>query len=122
MSGPSTHPDAGARMTGWRIPGLVLMQLLPRTWRKSRREGMIENRPGLTLVSHVVLAIGIAIVDAATGGGPAQATSILVYKVYHDGFKGLDLGGSAAQSVVLMLIVVALTVVQFRYVERKVQY
>jgi sn-glycerol 3-phosphate transport system permease protein len=62
MSGPSTHPDAGARMTGWRIPGLVLMQLLPRTWRKSRREGMIENRPGLTLVSHVVLAIGIAIV------------------------------------------------------------
>jgi sn-glycerol 3-phosphate transport system permease protein len=59
---------------------------------------------------------------ALTGGGPAQATSILVFKVYHDGFKGLDLGGSAAQSVVLMVIVIALTVVQFRFVEKKVQY
>ena len=63
-----------------------------------------------------------AIVDAATGGGPAGATSILVFKIYHDGFKGLDLGGSAAQSVVLMAILIALTVVQFRFVERKVQY
>jgi sn-glycerol 3-phosphate transport system permease protein len=63
-----------------------------------------------------------AVIDAATEGGPGQATSILVYKVYKDGFKGLDLGGSAAQSVVLMAIVIVLTVVQFRYVERKVQY
>ena len=63
-----------------------------------------------------------AIVDAATGGGPAQATEILVYKVYNDGFKGLDLGGSAAQSVILMIIVISLTIVQFRFVERKVQY
>ena len=63
-----------------------------------------------------------AIVDAATSGGPGQATEILVYKVYKDGFKGLDLGGSAAQSVVLMAIVITLTVVQFRFVERKVQY
>ena len=63
-----------------------------------------------------------AIVDAATGGGPGQATEILVYKVYKDGFKALDLGGSAAQSVILMAIVIALTVVQFRYIERKVQY
>ncbi len=55
-------------------------------------------------------------------GGPGQATEILVYKVYKDGFKALDLGGSAAQSVVLMAIVITLTVVQFRYVERKVQY
>ena len=62
------------------------------------------------------------IIDAATSGGPGQATEILVYKVYKDGFKGLDLGGSAAQSAVLMAIVIALTVVQFRYVERKVQY
>jgi sn-glycerol 3-phosphate transport system permease protein len=45
-----------------------------------------------------------------------------VYKVFHDGFKGLDLGGSYAQSVILMAIVIALTVVQFRYIERKVQY
>lgn len=63
-----------------------------------------------------------AIVDAATGGGPAKATEILVYKVYHDGFKALDIGGSAAQSVVLMAIVIGLTIVQFRWVERRVQY
>ena len=62
------------------------------------------------------------IVDAATGGGPGRATTILVFKIYHDGFKGLDLGGSAAQSAVLMVILIALTVVQFRFVERKVQY
>jgi len=63
-----------------------------------------------------------AIVDTATEGGPGQATQILVFKVYRDGVKGLDLGGSSAQSVVLMVIVIALTIVQFRYVERKVQY
>jgi sn-glycerol 3-phosphate transport system permease protein len=62
------------------------------------------------------------IIDATTAGGPGQSTSILVYKVYQDGFKALDLGGSAAQSVILMIIVVALTIVQFRYVEKKVQY
>ncbi|MBS0435604.1 MAG: sn-glycerol-3-phosphate ABC transporter permease UgpA, partial [Proteobacteria bacterium] len=63
-----------------------------------------------------------AIVDAATQGGPGKDTAILVYKVYYDGFKALDLGGSAAQSVVLMGIVIALTVVQFRFVEKKVNY
>ena len=63
-----------------------------------------------------------AIVDAATQGGPGKDTAILVYKVYYDGFKAMDLGGSAAQSVVLMVIVIALTVVQFRYVERRVNY
>ncbi len=63
-----------------------------------------------------------AIVDAATQGGPGKDTAILVYKVYYDGFKALDLGGSAAQSVVLMAIVIALTVIQFRFVEKKVQY
>ena len=62
------------------------------------------------------------IVDAATQGGPGKETAILVYKVYFDGFKALDLGGSAAQSVVLMVIVIALTVVQFRFIERKVHY
>jgi sn-glycerol 3-phosphate transport system permease protein len=62
------------------------------------------------------------IIDAVTGGGPAQATQTLVYKVYNDGRLGGDLGGSAAQSVILMLIVVALTSVQFRFVERKVTY
>jgi sn-glycerol 3-phosphate transport system permease protein len=76
------------------------------------------------LVINVVYAFfdTFAIVDAATQGGPGKDTAILVYKVYYDGFKAMDLGGSAAQSVVLMVIVVALTVVQFRYVEKKVQY
>ncbi len=62
------------------------------------------------------------VIDATTQGGPAQATQILIYKVYHDGVKSADLGGSSAQSVVLMIIVIALTVVQFRFVERKVNY
>ncbi len=61
-------------------------------------------------------------VASITQGGPAKATEILVYKVYNDGFRGQDLGGSAAQSVILMIIVIALTVIQFRYVERKVHY
>lgn len=76
------------------------------------------------LVVNVVFAFfeTFAIVDTATEGGPGQATQILVFKVYRDGVKGLDLGGSAAQSVVLMAIVIALTIIQFRYVERKVQY
>ncbi|WP_406855775.1 sn-glycerol-3-phosphate ABC transporter permease UgpA [Alsobacter sp. KACC 23698] len=62
------------------------------------------------------------IIDAITRGGPAKATETLVYKVYQDGRLGGDLGGSAAQSVVLMVIVIALTAIQFRYVERKVTY
>jgi len=76
------------------------------------------------LVINVIYAFfdTFAIVDAATQGGPGKDTAILVYKVYYDGFKAMDLGGSAAQSVVLMVIVVALTVIQFRYVEKKVQY
>ena len=76
------------------------------------------------LVINIVYAFfdTFGIIDAMTSGGPGQATSILVYKVYQDGFKALDLGGSAAQSVILMMIVVALTVVQFRYVEKKVNY
>jgi sn-glycerol 3-phosphate transport system permease protein len=76
------------------------------------------------LVINVVYAFfdTFAIVDASTQGGPGKDTAILVYKVYYDGFKALDLGGSAAQSVVLMVIVVALTVVQFRFVEKKVTY
>jgi len=76
------------------------------------------------LVINIVYAFfdTFGIIDSTTSGGPGQSTSILVYKVYQDGFKALDLGGSAAQSVILMIIVVALTVVQFRYVEKKVQY
>ncbi len=76
------------------------------------------------LVMNVIYAFfdTFGIVDAATQGGPGKDTAILVYKVYFDGFKGLDLGGSAAQSVVLMVIVVLLTVFQFRFVEKKVNY
>lgn len=62
------------------------------------------------------------IVHAVTGGGPGKATETLVYKVYNDGFVNLILGSSAAQSVILMIIVIALTAIQFRYVERKVHY
>jgi len=76
------------------------------------------------LVINIVYAFfdTFAIIDAATQGGPGKDTAILVYKVYFDGFKAMDLGGSAAQSVVLMVIVIALTVVQFRFVEKKVNY
>ncbi len=62
------------------------------------------------------------IIDSVTGGGPAGNTVTMVFKVYYDGKLGADLGGSAAQSVVLMVIVIALTAIQFRFVERKVQY
>lgn len=62
------------------------------------------------------------IIDATTGGGPAKATETLVYKVFHDGKLGGDLGGSAAQSVILMVLVIGLTAVQFRFIERKVNY
>jgi sn-glycerol 3-phosphate transport system permease protein len=76
------------------------------------------------LVVNVVYAFfdTFAIVDASTGGGPVQATTTLVFKVYQDGVQSLDLGSSSAQSVILMLLVILLTVVQFRFVERKVQY
>jgi sn-glycerol 3-phosphate transport system permease protein len=86
--------------------------------------------PLLSPTTFFLLVINVAyvfldtfgIIDTATSGGPGQSTEILVYKLYKDGFKGLDLGGSSAQSVVLMLIVIGLTVAQFRYVERKVTY
>jgi sn-glycerol 3-phosphate transport system permease protein len=86
--------------------------------------------PLLTPTTFFLLVINViyvfidtfAIIDAATSGGPGKDTAILVYKVYHDGFKALDLGGSAAQSVVLMTILIALTVIQFRYVEKRVHY
>ncbi len=76
------------------------------------------------LVVNVVYAFfdTFGIIHAVTQGGPAKATEILVYKVFNDGFVGLDLGGSAAPSVVLMVIVIGLTVIQFRYIEKKVEY
>jgi sn-glycerol 3-phosphate transport system permease protein len=76
------------------------------------------------LVMNVVYAFfdTFGIVDATTHGGPGKDSSILVYRLYYDGFKALDMGGSAVQSVVLMVIVITLTVIQFKFVEKKVQY
>ena len=76
------------------------------------------------LVVNIVYAFfdTFGIIDAVTNGGPAQATEVLVYKVYYDGVHSLNLGSSSAQSVILMAIVIVLTAVQFRYVERKVHY
>jgi len=76
------------------------------------------------LVVNIVYAFfdTFGIIHAVTKGGPGKATEILVYKVYKDGFVGLDLGSSAAQSVVLMVVVMSLTVIQFRYIERRVHY
>ncbi|KAB8312416.1 sn-glycerol-3-phosphate ABC transporter permease UgpA [Erwinia endophytica] len=62
------------------------------------------------------------VIDAATGGGPVQATTTLIYKIYREGFTGLDLSSSSAQSVVLMALVIILTVIQFRYIEKRVRY
>ena len=76
------------------------------------------------LVINIIYAFfgTFGIVSSLTQGGPGQATNILVWKVYNDGFRGQDLGGSAAQSVVLMLVVILATVVQFRFIERRVHY
>ena len=76
------------------------------------------------MVVNIVYAFfdTFGIIHAVTAGGPAKATETLVYKVFNDGFIGLDFGSSAAQSVILMVIVMGLTVVQFRYLERRVQY
>lgn len=62
------------------------------------------------------------IVDTMTSGGPARATNLMVYKTYEDGFRGLDYSGAAAQSIILMVLVIALTFIQFRYIERRVHY
>ncbi len=76
------------------------------------------------LVVNVVYAFfeTFGVIHTITGGGPQQATTILVYKVYSDGFVGQDLGSSAAQSVILLLVVGLLTVIQFKFIERRVHY
>lgn len=76
------------------------------------------------LVVNIVYAMfeTFGVIDATTEGGPAQSTNIMVYKVWFDGFIGQNLGSSAAQSVILMLIVIALTVIQFRWIEKRVAY
>jgi sn-glycerol 3-phosphate transport system permease protein len=76
------------------------------------------------LVINIIYAFfgTFGIIGSLTQGGPGQATNILVWKVYNDGFRGQDLGGSSAQSVILMLVVILLTVIQFRFIERRVYY
>jgi sn-glycerol 3-phosphate transport system permease protein len=76
------------------------------------------------LVVNIVYAFFFTfpVIDAATAGGPVQATTTLVYKIYIEGFQSFDLGSSGAQSVVLMAIVIGLTVIQFKYIERQVHY
>ncbi|MFI3311886.1 sn-glycerol-3-phosphate ABC transporter permease UgpA [Ewingella allii] len=86
--------------------------------------------PLISPVSFFLLVVNLVyaffdtfpVIDAATAGGPVQATTTLIYKVYREGFSGLDLSSSAAQSVVLMVLVCGLTFIQFRFVERKVRY
>ncbi|MGD9096610.1 MAG: sn-glycerol-3-phosphate ABC transporter permease UgpA [Desulfobacterales bacterium] len=76
------------------------------------------------VVMNIVYAFfdTFGVIHAITEGGPNEATNIMVFKIYHDSFESLDLGGSAAQSVILMAAVIALTVIQFRYIERRVHY
>ena len=95
-------------------------------WRKFRTIifPLLTPTTFFLLVVNIVYAFfdTFGIIDAVTNGGPAKATEVLVYKVYYDGVQSLNLGSSAAQSVILMAIVIVLTAVQFKYVERKVHY
>ncbi len=95
-------------------------------WRKFRTIvfPLLSPTTFFLLVVNIVYAFfdTFGIIDAVTNGGPAKATEVLVYKVYYDGVHSLNLGSSAAQSVILMAIVIVLTAVQFKYVERKVHY
>lgn len=94
------------------------------------RRMMDIQLPLLTPTFFFLLVINITdsftdsfgIVDTMTSGGPARATNLMVYKIYEDGFRGLDYSGAAAQSIILMTLVIALTFIQFRYIERRVHY
>ena len=111
-------------------PAQRLSRPPPSTARAPMRRFWTITFPLLSPTTFFLLVVNIVyvffdtfgIIDSVTGGGPAKATETLVYKVYSDGRLGGDLGCSAAQSVILMVIVVALTAVQFRYIERKVTY
>jgi sn-glycerol 3-phosphate transport system permease protein len=95
-------------------------------WRKFRTIifPLLSPTTFFLLVVNIVYAFfdTYGIIDTVTSGGPAKATEILVYKVYYDGVIALNLGSSAAQSVILMAIVIVLTAIQFKYVEKKVHY
>ena len=115
---PAVDPEVADRGGGDRRRAAVAALL------DDRQFPLLSPTTFFLLVINIVYAFfdTFGIIDAATEGGPGKDTAILVYKVYYDGFKALDLGGSAAQSVVLMVIVVTLTVIQFRFVEKKVNY
>jgi sn-glycerol 3-phosphate transport system permease protein len=117
---------------------LAGLQAIPRSLLEAAAiDGASETRrfwsivfPLLSPTTFFLLVVGVVyaffdtfgIIHAVTAGGPAKATEILVYKVYYDGVHALDLGGSSAQSVILMAIVITLTAIQFRYIERRVHY
>lgn len=117
---------------------LAALQSIPRSLTEAAamdgarplRRMMDLQLPLLTPTFFFLLVINITdsftdsfgIVDTLTGGGPFRSTDLMVYKIYRDGFQGLDYSGAAAQSIILMLLVMALTFVQFRYVERRVHY
>ena len=103
------------------LPPLLAMATLSACDSSNKPNAVAEKAPA-TKASELPLFETFGIVHAVTQGGPSKATETLIYKVFNDGFIGLDFGGSSAQSVVLMLIVMVLTFLQFRYVERKVTY
>jgi sn-glycerol 3-phosphate transport system permease protein len=113
----------------WIIDGeqAMLLVVIAATWKQISYNFLFPLLSPTTfflLVINIVYAFfdTFGVIDATTQGGPGGATQILVYKVYYDGVKAADLGSSAAQSVILMFIVISLTVIQFKFVEKKVQY
>ncbi|WP_309084986.1 ABC transporter permease subunit [Chelativorans sp.] len=74
----------------------------------------------MNIISSFTDSFGL--IDVMTEGGPVGSTEVMVYKIYFDGFRGLDYSGAAAQSIVLMLLVMALTFVQFKWIERRIHY
>ena len=108
------------------MPSVMWKELTAEDLRAKAAANAIVVLPVASMEQHGPhLPVGVdtfGVIDAVTGGGPAGATTTMVYKVYADGRLGGDLGGSAAQSVILMIIVIALTAIQFRYVEKKVTY
>jgi sn-glycerol 3-phosphate transport system permease protein len=117
---------------------LAALQSIPRSLTEAAamdgarplRRMMDLQLPLLTPTFFFLLVINITdsftdsfgIVDTLTGGGPFRATDLMVYKIYADGFRGMDYSGAAAQSIILMCLVMALTFIQFRYIERRVHY